>query len=166
MSWQTQEALRAASDPERSFARPGGALYGVDLSEFEAGTERPAHDLRPVLGVACRVTQVREIPAGARVGYGGTWTAPRPSRIGLLPVGYSATANDLCAGPLVPTITVYSNEAEGQGAPVTILRPSQASSCAHGRRAGAPASAGVPWDQRRACTFPSSAPIRIRRYSI
>jgi alanine racemase len=36
-----------------------------------------------------RVTQVRRIPAGRPVGYGGTWVATRPSVIATLPIGYA-----------------------------------------------------------------------------
>jgi alanine racemase len=32
---------------------------------------------------------VTDIPAGATVGYGQTWTAARPTRVGLVPVGYA-----------------------------------------------------------------------------
>ena len=35
------------------------------------------------------VAQTREVPAGTRVGYGGTWSAPRASTIATLPIGYA-----------------------------------------------------------------------------
>ena len=41
------------------------------------------------MSVHSRIVQVREVPAGARPGYGGTWTAPRESRLGVVPVGYA-----------------------------------------------------------------------------
>lgn len=45
----------------------------------------------PVEGVAslrAQVVQVKEVPAGRAVSYGGAWTAPRPSRLALVPLGY------------------------------------------------------------------------------
>ena len=36
-----------------------------------------------------RILQIRDIPQGATVGYNGTWTAARPSRIATLAVGYA-----------------------------------------------------------------------------
>jgi alanine racemase len=36
-----------------------------------------------------RVNQIKEYPVGARLGYNGTFVTPRPSRIGILPVGYA-----------------------------------------------------------------------------
>jgi alanine racemase len=65
-----------------SLVRAGLALYGID----PAGRET---DLVGVMRVKARLVQVREIEAGERVGYGGTWVAPRPSRIGLVPLGYA-----------------------------------------------------------------------------
>lgn len=64
-------------------ARPGAAVYGLAPV---AGAENP---MRPVVRLMGRIVQVREIPAGARVGYGVTWTAPRTSRIATVAVGYA-----------------------------------------------------------------------------
>ena len=36
-----------------------------------------------------RVLAVRDIPAGATVGYNATWHAPRPSRIATVGIGYA-----------------------------------------------------------------------------
>ena len=72
--------------------RSGIALYGLWPSrETRIGArvvlgEVPA--LRPVLSWRVPVQTVKTVPAGAPVGYGCTWTAPRPSRLAVLPVGY------------------------------------------------------------------------------
>lgn len=65
--------------------RPGISLYGIDP------TGRPTVDrpLQPVMKWTAPLVGVREVPAGATVGYGQTWTAPRASRVGLVPVGYA-----------------------------------------------------------------------------
>lgn len=63
--------------------RAGLALYGAAPSPAQAGL------LRPVVRVEARVAQVRSICAGAGVGYGLAFTAPRPSRIATLAVGYA-----------------------------------------------------------------------------
>ncbi len=35
-----------------------------------------------------RLAMVKRVPAGVGVSYGLTWTAPRPSTLGLIPLGY------------------------------------------------------------------------------
>lgn len=45
--------------------------------------------MRGVVRLQGRVIQVRDIEAGARVGYGGSWTAPGPARIATVSVGYA-----------------------------------------------------------------------------
>ena len=63
--------------------RPGIALFGV---EPRLGI---CKELRPVMQVRTELVAVREIPAGATVGYGATWTAKRTSRIATIPMGYA-----------------------------------------------------------------------------
>jgi alanine racemase len=64
---------------EADLVRPGIYLYGGGTWE-----PRPA----PVLSVRTRVLAVRDVPAGATVGYGATWTAQAPARLATLGIGY------------------------------------------------------------------------------
>jgi alanine racemase len=72
--------------------RPGLSVYGV-TPEFvpdEPGAVTAARArLRPVLTWKTRVTAVRQVNAGAVVGYNGTFVATEPMRLALLPVGYA-----------------------------------------------------------------------------
>ncbi len=70
--------------PEARFdlVRTGIAIYGN--GRWPAGAD-PAQAMRLVT----EVTQLRDVPTGATVGYGATWRAPRPSRLAVLPVGYA-----------------------------------------------------------------------------
>jgi alanine racemase len=65
--------------------RPGISLYGIDP------TGKPSVDrkLRPVAKWTAPLVGVRHIPKGQGVGYSHTWSAPRESRIGLIPIGYA-----------------------------------------------------------------------------
>jgi len=45
--------------------------------------------LRPALTWKALVGQIQDVPAGGTVGYGRTWTALRPTRLAVLPVGYA-----------------------------------------------------------------------------
>ncbi|MER7007810.1 alanine racemase [Dactylosporangium sp. NPDC000555] len=71
------------SDPlaHHTMSRIGAGLVGID----ESGTAR----LRPALTLTAPLVSVRSVPAGTPVGYGHTWTTPRPTRLGLIPVGYA-----------------------------------------------------------------------------
>lgn len=62
--------------------RPGIALYG---GQTHAGP----NPLANVVRYFARILQVRTIPAGARIGYGGKFVAARPSRIATLASGYA-----------------------------------------------------------------------------
>ncbi len=65
--------------------RPGIALVGLDPDGRVAKT---GTRLAPALSLRARVTRVQDVPAGEAVGYGGRWTAARPSRLALLGIGY------------------------------------------------------------------------------
>jgi alanine racemase len=65
--------------------RVGTACYGYQPSD-EMQKRLP---LRPALRVVARLTQVKEVPAGSRVGYGLTHRFETSARIGLVPIGYA-----------------------------------------------------------------------------
>lgn len=64
--------------------RPGIALYGAASSP-----EVELADLRLAMEVGSRVLAVRDLPAGARISYGGRHTLPRDARVAVVPVGYA-----------------------------------------------------------------------------
>jgi len=76
-------ALLTVPRSRMELVRPGIAIFGVSPME---GT---GADLRPVMRVRTEIAAIREIPAGQSVGYGGTWTSPRPSVIATIPIGYA-----------------------------------------------------------------------------
>jgi len=79
----------AAGLGAQAMVRPGLALYGAALPLEGVGTGALGARLQPALSWKTHVTGLREVPAGATVGYGATFTAPRPMRLALLPVGYA-----------------------------------------------------------------------------
>ncbi|MFZ5957002.1 alanine racemase [Pseudomonas knackmussii] len=66
--------------------RPGIMLYGAspfaDLGAAELG-------LRPAMSLRAQIIAVREVAVGESVGYGASWVAERPSRIGTVSCGYA-----------------------------------------------------------------------------
>jgi alanine racemase len=68
------------------WGRPGLMLYGA--TPFV--TPHPVADrLQPVMTVASQVIAVRDIGVGEPVGYGGRFVAPRPTRVGVVAMGYA-----------------------------------------------------------------------------
>ena len=81
--------LAAADAGARAMVRPGLALYGYCLP-LEGDAESIVRgELLPVMSWKARVIGLREVQAGTKVGYSGTFTAKRPMRLALLPVGYA-----------------------------------------------------------------------------
>jgi alanine racemase len=76
----------------KALIRPGLALYGV-VPRFEPEEPAPVASarshLRPVLSWKSRVASVRSVPAGAVVGYNGTFVATEPMRLALVAAGYA-----------------------------------------------------------------------------
>jgi alanine racemase len=65
--------------------RPGLILYGL----YPAPHFESAIDLRPVLSVKARITQVRDIRAGTGVSYGHRFIADRDLQIAVVEIGYA-----------------------------------------------------------------------------
>ena len=74
--------------PETHFdlVRPGIATYG--LSPFGHALPSSELGLRPAMTLKARFAMVKRVPTDAGVSYGLTWTAPKPSTLGLIPLGY------------------------------------------------------------------------------
>ncbi len=70
-------------DARRDWGRCGIALYGADPMP-----ERSAK-LEPVMQLDSEIFAVREVKSGNAVGYGGSFVADRPMRIGLVAMGYA-----------------------------------------------------------------------------
>ena len=70
-------------DYHYQMTRPGIGLYGLNPV---LGVEA---DLQPVLSLHARILQIREAAAGETVGYGGTATLDRPSRLATVAGGYA-----------------------------------------------------------------------------
>ncbi len=83
--------LLGGTAPSYDLVRIGLGFYGVVPPEvmLPAGHEEHVADLRPALAIRVRATTLSAIPAGASVGYGGTWTATRPSVIVTVALGYA-----------------------------------------------------------------------------
>ena len=63
--------------------RPGAALYGINP------TPEADNPMQPVVELKARIVQTRNVERGESVGYGGTWTARRPTRLAIVSAGYA-----------------------------------------------------------------------------
>jgi alanine racemase len=68
--------------------RAGHALYGY-LSPARGDAPPPMLDVKPALTWKAKLLAVKDVPEGALIGYGGTFRAPCPMRIGVLGAGYA-----------------------------------------------------------------------------
>ncbi|MBV9102940.1 MAG: alanine racemase [Candidatus Eremiobacteraeota bacterium] len=69
--------------------RVGIATYGVWPSPETQDALRQPINLEPALSWRTELIVIQEVPAGTPVGYGCTFSTARPSRIGVLPIGYA-----------------------------------------------------------------------------
>jgi alanine racemase len=63
--------------------RPGAALYGINP------TPEADNPMLPVVDLKARILQIRDVERGESVGYGGTWTARRPTKLAIVSAGYA-----------------------------------------------------------------------------
>lgn len=68
------------------WVRPGIMLYGA--SPF-ADEPAEAFGLLPAMTLESRLIGVQQVKTGERIGHGGTYTAERPMRIGIVACGYA-----------------------------------------------------------------------------
>ncbi len=123
------------------WVRPGIMLYGaspfVDQTAEEFG-------LQPAMVLESRIIAVQTVETGERIGYGGTYVAERPMRIGIVACGYAdgyprhaPTGTPIAvAGKLTRTVGRVSMDMlacdlndipeAGIGSPVTLWGPGEA----------------------------------------
>lgn len=82
LGWPRLFEKQLASD----WVRPGIMLYGA--TPFEQAQAEAAR-LRPVMTLESKVISVRELPAGEPVGYGARFVSERPTRVGVVAMGYA-----------------------------------------------------------------------------
>src|SRR6202140_18649 len=63
--------------------RPGAALYGINP------TPEADNPMQAVVELKARIVQIRNVERGESIGYGGTWTARRPTRLAIVSAGYA-----------------------------------------------------------------------------
>ena len=86
VSLRNSPAVMVLPQAPSDWVRPGIMLYGA--SPFEQARANVAR-LQPVMTLQSRIISVRELPAGEPVGYGGHFVTQRPSRIGVVAMGYA-----------------------------------------------------------------------------
>ncbi len=62
--------------------RPGLLLYGY-------GEHAKMLGLKPVMTMKTNISTIKVYPAGTKVSYGGTYTCPKKTRMGVVPYGYA-----------------------------------------------------------------------------
>lgn len=84
-SLASSAAILRYPDTHGSWVRPGIMLYGVSPFSDTLGS---AFDLQPVMTLQSRVIAIQDVPAGAAIGYGGSFVCPKAMRIGVVAWGY------------------------------------------------------------------------------
>ena len=72
----------------RQMVRPGHAIYGY-ISPARGHAPSKILHVRPALSWHATVLSIKELPAGALVGYGGMYRTTRPTRLAILAAGYA-----------------------------------------------------------------------------
>jgi alanine racemase len=90
-----------------SMVRPGLMLYGAYPSPHMAAQI----ELKPVLSWKTKILQLKNVPRGTRISYGGTFVTSKESIIATLPLGYADGYHRLLSNRAVVLI-------QGQRAPV------------------------------------------------
>ncbi len=93
-SLSNSSGIYLGSQFQFDMVRPGAALYGVNP------TPEADNPMQAVVDLKARIVQLRNVERGESVGYGGTWTARRPTKLAIVSAGYAdgyfraASAND------------------------------------------------------------------------
>src|SRR4030043_529543 len=100
-------AALAFQDAHLDAVRPGLMLYGYSPFNHKSDVSPPSHpspsrgegkgrggnseriNLIPEMSIKTKILNIRNVPSGTPISYGRTFITKRPSRIGVLPLGYA-----------------------------------------------------------------------------
>jgi|SRR5579859_2899062 len=85
-------ALMARPDTWADMVRPGAVLYGCPMRFEPPARQKELEErlqLKQVLSLRSRIVAVRDLPAGASVGYGAKYVTHKPTRIAIVSIGYA-----------------------------------------------------------------------------
>ncbi|MCX6345943.1 MAG: alanine racemase [Armatimonadetes bacterium] len=78
-------ALLRMPDAHLDMVRPGTLLYG----QYPSANMPRNLDLKPTWQLKARVCEVKDLPKGSPISYGGEFTTKRPTRAAIVPIGYA-----------------------------------------------------------------------------
>ncbi len=67
------------------WVRPGLMLYGISPFAEKVGAD---FGLKPVMSLYSKLIAIKALNAGDAVGYNGTWIAGKPTKLGIVAIGY------------------------------------------------------------------------------
>ena len=73
----------------KSLVRIGGGVYGLRKTIAPNLIDQSYYELEPIMTWKSKIIQVRDLPAGSLVSYGGTFKAKSNMRVATVPVGYA-----------------------------------------------------------------------------
>ena len=114
-------AILSFQEAHLDAVRPGLMLYGYSpiksmerraKSRESEKNKLQAIDLIPAMSIKTKILSIRNVPSGTPISYGRTFITKRPSRIGVIPLGYadgynrlfSNNADVLVKGKRIPVI--------------------------------------------------------------
>jgi alanine racemase len=77
--------MLSVAEAQADWVRPGLLLYGVSPLAGSVGAD---YGLKAVMTLHSHVIALKDVAVGEQVGYGGAWTATRPTRLAVAAVGY------------------------------------------------------------------------------
>ncbi len=77
--------ILAVPEAQYQYIRPGIMLYGSSPLATQTGEDI---GLRPVMTLSSRLLAINELEAGDAIGYGATYICDRPTRVGVVSIGY------------------------------------------------------------------------------
>jgi alanine racemase len=88
-AYNTEGALRVMQSEVLQKEFPYGYRLGLGLYGLAAPGSPLSQKLLPVMSLKSKVVSVQHVKKGQKVSYGGTWTAPKDTTVGIIPVGYA-----------------------------------------------------------------------------